>query len=144
MRRCDATQLAVKPFATDDRVLMVTPDRVAHTVAMGGGGRLDRREVLTLYLPADLRLPVGEAVTVNLLPASHRLARPSGDGANEKAPLPYEASETIQAPRIAEAKLAFECQVIATGSVTGLDAYPHLVVAEVLGAYQRWPRGCAI
>jgi hypothetical protein len=144
MRRCDATQLAVKPFASDDVVLLVTQDKIARKVTMGGGGRMDRRAVLTLYLPPDLHLPVGETVTVNVLPATHRLARQSHDGTAATAALAYEAGEAMEPPRVAEARLAFDCRVIATGTVAGLADHPHMVVAQVLAAYQRWPRGCAI
>jgi flavin reductase (DIM6/NTAB) family NADH-FMN oxidoreductase RutF len=76
----------------------------------------------------------GRRKPVNLLPAGRR-----GDAGNH-----YEDSRQVRAPLIAESRLAFECLVIASGTLDGNHASQTMVVARVLLAHQRWPRGCAI
>jgi len=144
MRACDPRQLAFKPFASDDLALAVAADGVARRVGWGGAGMLERRPVLTLYLPKDWGWPVGSELTVNILPASRRPSLDRAPASAGAAELRYEPSESIRPARIAEARLAFECRIVAGGPVAGLSEHGQLVVAEVLSAHQRWPRGCAI
>jgi hypothetical protein len=134
MRPCSVEQLTVKPFAAEHRVLAVGEDRVAREVVLGGAGRFVSQASLTLFLPSDAGFPVGANLTVNLLPAGRRA----------DAPNHYEAGQRVRAPLIAESRLAFECLVIASGTLDGEHAKQSVVVARVLLAHQRWPRGCAI
>jgi hypothetical protein len=142
MRRCDHTQLAFRPFSADDLVVVVGEDGEPREVALGGAGLVERRPTLTLYLPTVWEGANGQTLTVNVLPGARRLRLV--DAAAAAAPFRYQASESVVAPRIADAKLAFECRVIAIGALSGLEDHPQMLVAEVLAAYQRWPRGCAI
>jgi hypothetical protein len=144
MRRCDPVQLAFRPFAADEVVFVVPEDGVPRRVAWGGAAKLEQSPVLTLYLPKDWGWKVGEDLSVNFLPAA-RQRRLQDDTAPEgSAEFPHEPSESIRPARIAEARLSFECRVVAAGALAGLDGHHHVVVARVLSAYQRWPRGCAI
>jgi hypothetical protein len=134
MRPCSVEQLTIKPFAAENLVLAVGEDRVAREVVLGGAGRFASQASLTLFLPLDAGFPVGANLTVNLLPVGRRA----------DAGVHYEDSRQVRAPLIAESRLAFECLVTASGTVDGDHANQNVVVARVLLAHQRWPRGCAI
>jgi hypothetical protein len=134
MRSCDTQHLALKPFAADGVALVVGDDRVARKVELGGAGHFESFPTLTLFISPDEGYPIGSKLTVNLLPA----ARPANAATH------FESSESIAAPRIAESRVAFECVVVATGSLDGEHARNTVVVARVLASHQRWPRGCAI
>jgi len=144
MRRCDPNQLAFKPFASDDVVFAVAEDGVPRRVALGGAGTLEQHPVLTLYLLADWGWQAGAELTVNLVPAARRPMPRNGLAAESGAEFRYEPSESIRPTRLAEARLSFECRVLAAGTLAGLHEHTHVAVAQVLSAYQRWPRGCAI
>ena len=144
MRQCDPTHLALRPFASDDVVFAVPDDGVPRKVSLGGAGRIEQSPVLTLYLPADWGWRIGGDLTVNLLPAARWPKARGTQAPEDKAGFHYEPSESIRPARIVEARLAFECRVAAAGPLAGLDGYTHVVVAQVLTAHQRWPRGCAI
>jgi hypothetical protein len=144
MRRCDPIQLAFRPFASDDAVFAVAEDGVPRRIALGGAGTLAKNPSLTLYLPADWGWQAGTELTVNLLPAARRPMPRDGQATEDSAQFRYEPSESIRPARLTEARLAFECRLVAAGPLTGLVGHPHVVVAQVLSAYQRWPRGCAI
>lgn len=134
MRPCDTSELTLKPFAADSLAWVVGEDHVARKVTLGGAGRFESLPTLTLFVSSDESYPVGAKLTVNLLPA----ARPAHAGMH------FEDSDAIPSPRIAEARVAFECLVIATGSLDGKHAESTVVVVRVLSSHQRWPRGCAI
>lgn len=134
MRPSDTEQLALKPFAGDSLALVVGEDRVARKVALGGGGRFESMPALTVFVAPDDGYAVGSELTVNLVPAG----RPAN------ASMHFEDSDTIAAPRIAESRIAFECVVIATGSLHGEHNQNTVLVTRVLSSHQRWPRGCAI
>jgi hypothetical protein len=134
MRTCDTAQLAFKPFAANEVVLVVGEDRIAHEVAMAGAGRVDKLPTLTLLTPPGSAYAIGAHVTVNLLPPTRR---PATD-------VHFENGESGRAPRIADSRLAFEGVVHATGSLDGEHAQSTIVVVHVLSSHQRWPRGCAI
>ena len=143
MRRCDLGQLTLKPFAGGGPVVAVAKDGQPRVVALGGAGMAGDRPTLTLYLPSSWHMPNGE-LTVNLLSPGRPLhARPAG-GEGSEAGLQLEPGASVQAARVADARLVFECRVLGHGEMDGLDGYPHVLVVEVLAAYQRWPRGCAI
>ena len=134
MRPCDIAQLAFKPFATNDVVLVVGEDRAVHEVALGGAGRFESIPTLTLFVSSGAAYLVGSHLTVNLLLAT----RP------RDAAVSFENSDSVRSPRIAESRLAFECIVTATGTLDGEHVQNRILVARVVSAYQRWPRGCAI
>jgi hypothetical protein len=134
MRPCDIAQLAFKPFATNDVVLVVGEDRAVCEVALGGAGRFESLPTLTLFVPPGAAYLVGSHLTVNLLLATRR----------HDAGVSFENSDCVRSPRIAESRLAFECVVLATGTLGGEHAQKGIVVAHVLATHQRWPRGCAI
>jgi hypothetical protein len=134
MRECDTAQLALKPFATADVVMVVGEDRVAREVALGGAGRFESLPTLTLFVPPDAGYAVGAHLTVNLLPGARR----------HGTDVHFESGESVRAPRIANARLAFEGVVLATGSLDGQHPRNTIVVVHVLSTQQRWPRGCAI
>jgi hypothetical protein len=133
MRPCEPEPLTLKPFAADTRVCLVGEDHVVREASLGGAGRFESLPALTLFLPAGSSYPVGAKLTVNLLPSTRRA----------DASLHFEDSQQVPAPLIAESRVAFECIVLATGSLEGAHAEHALVVARVLLAHQRWPRGCA-
>ena len=122
----------------------VAEDGVPRHVALGGAGILEQGPVLTLYLPRDWGWQTGRDLSVNLLSGARWLRSRNGAAVDSPADFHYELSESIAPARIAEARLAFECRVVATGTLAGLDGHGYLVVAQVLSAHQRWPRGCAI
>jgi hypothetical protein len=134
MRPCQTHELALKPFAADSIAVAIGEDRIARDVVLGGAGVFESLPALTLFVAAGANYPVGAKLTVNLLSA----ARPADAGIH------FEDSAAIPAPRIAEARLAFECVVLARGSLEGDRPQSAVVVAEVLSTHQRWPRGCAI
>jgi hypothetical protein len=134
MRPCDTDQLAFKPFAATEVVLVVGEDRVAHEVALAGAGRFETLPTLTFLGPPGHAYAVGEHLTVNLRPATRR----------HDTDLHFENSDSGRAPRIADSRLAFEGVVHATGLLNGEHAQNAIVVIRVLSTYQRWPRGCAI
>lgn len=134
MRPCDIDQLALKPFANDSVVLVVGEDSVARKVELGGAGRFKSLPALTLFVSPGDSYPIGTKLTANLLSAG----RPAAAG------LHFESSAAIPAPRIAESRVAFECVVLARGSLEGDHAQRAVVVLHVLATHQRWPRGCAI
>jgi hypothetical protein len=134
MRPCDTEPLTLKPFSTDHRVCLVGEDRVVREASLGGAGRFESLPTLTLFVPTGAGYAVGANLTVNLLPSARRT----------DAGLHFEDSQHVPAPLIAESRLAFECVVLATGSLEGGHAENAIVVARVLLAHQRWPRGCAI
>jgi hypothetical protein len=134
MRPCDTEQLALKSFAADSLALVVGEDRVPHRVDLGGAGHFRSFPALTLFVSAGERYFVGARLTVNILPASRPL----------HASVHLEDSDTSPAPRIADARVAFECVVLATGVLDSEASPSVVVVVRVLASYQRWPRGCAI
>ena len=146
MRKCDLAQLTVKPFAGGGLVVAVAEDGQPRVIALGGAGRVGHGPTLTLYLSSAWdRLP--DALTVNLLSPGQRLRplhSPVVAGAAGDAGIRLEPGESVRVQRIADARMVFECRVLAQGSIQGLDGYSRVLVAEVLAAYQRWPRGCAI
>ncbi len=133
MRPCEVDQLALKPFAPDNRVMVVGEDRISRPVTFGGAGRFEETPALTLFLPEDASYPIGSTLTVNMLTT----ARPT------RGDIHLEDSEGIRAPRVADSRLSFECVVQATGLLAGENAPSAIVVVRVLAAHQRWPRGCA-
>jgi flavin reductase (DIM6/NTAB) family NADH-FMN oxidoreductase RutF len=134
MRPCDIAQLAFKPFATNDVVLVVGEDRAVHEVALGGAGRFESLPTLALFVMPGSAYLIGSHLTVNLLPAARR----------HEMGMPFENSDSVRSPRIAESRLSFECVVLTTGTLDGEHAQKGIVVAHVLATHQRWPRGCAI
>ena len=136
MRRCDPKQLTMKPFAAGQTILAVAEDGEPREVALGGLGMLENKPVLTLFLTTPWH-PLPRDMTVNLLPPGRRL--------DPQGTMPHlEPGQMVQAARVAEAQLAFECRVMGTAATEGFDSYPQILFVEVLAAYQRWPRGCAI
>jgi hypothetical protein len=144
MRRCDLKQLTFRPFSSDDVVFVVAMDGVPVRVALGGAGLLGPSPVLTFYLPTDRGWRIGEDLSVNLLPAARWPWPRDNQPPEGNAELSLEQGESIRASRIPEARLAFECRIVATSPLAGLHGQSNVVVAEVIAAYQRWPRGCAI
>jgi flavin reductase (DIM6/NTAB) family NADH-FMN oxidoreductase RutF len=163
LRRLDPKEIALKPFAAldDDWALLVGGDEKPNpmTVSWGGFGTLWNRPVVTAYV-RPTRFTYGllnghPEFTLNFLPEPLRAAlelcgATSGVDTDKWAaarltPLP---SETVKVPRVAEARLSFECRVLASFDFdparffdrTILDQYPgkdfhRAFVGQVLAAF---------
>jgi hypothetical protein len=141
MRQCDPNQLTLKPFTKGEIAVAVGEDGRAIAAALGGAGMVGKHPVLTLYLPSPWPAEARE-LSVNLLPAGRRWD--SDSGGTRGPGLNLESGQVIRSPRVAEARLAFEGRVLGGGTMTGVEGFPHVLLVEVLAAFQRWPRGCAI
>lgn len=132
MKRIDAAALAVRPFHLLDKewALLVggreRPNPM--TVSWGGLGTLWNRPVATVYVRPTRHtwglLNEHPEFTLNVLPADRRPAlelcgTKSGRDLDKwaAAGLAPEASEAVAVPRVAGARLAFECRVLATFEV---------------------------
>jgi len=164
MRRVEPKQIALHPFQAldEDWALLVAgverPNPM--TVSWGGFGTLWHRPVLTVYVRPTRHtwglLNEHAEFTVNFLPPAMRPAlslcgSKSGRDLDKwaAAKLEQEASETVRVPRVAGARLAFECRTLASfdfdparfldGSISG--EYPardfhRAYVGEVLAAFE--------
>ncbi len=129
MRRVTPQDVLVRPFAILDRqwaLLVAGAERPnPMTVSWGGLGTLWDRPVATVYVRPTRHtfalLDREGEFTLNFLPERHRAAlnvcgTASGRDTDKwsAAGLHPAAAETVAAPRVAEAELAFECRVVAT------------------------------
>ncbi|HCF59929.1 MAG TPA: flavin reductase [Myxococcales bacterium] len=164
MQRIDPKQLALRPFAAFDQDWALLVGGVSKpnpmTVSWGGVGTLWNRPVATVYVRPTRHtyslLDETPELTLNFLPEGMRAALQlcgsrSGRDTDkwQEAGLEPEKAETIQVPRVAGARLALECRVLATfdlaperfldPSILGL--YPkrdfhRAYVGEVLAAFE--------
>jgi flavin reductase (DIM6/NTAB) family NADH-FMN oxidoreductase RutF len=129
VHRIDPTEVVVRPFHLLDRewALLVAGREKPNpmTVSWGGMGTLWGRSVVTIYVrPTRYTWTLLEAhseFTLNFLPEARRASLQlcgsrSGRDGDKWAPAGLEpvASERIAVPRVAGARLAFECRVLAS------------------------------
>jgi flavin reductase (DIM6/NTAB) family NADH-FMN oxidoreductase RutF len=172
MKPVDIKTLNMRPFSVldEDWALLVggveRPNPM--TVSWGGLGTLWNRPVVTVFVRPTrhtygLLVDVPE-FTLNFMAPAHRPAlnlcgKQSGRDTDkwQASALHPAASEHIRVPRVAEARLSFECRIIHSWDVDPqrftdptIDRlypqrdYHRAFIGEVLGAFQSWPRGCAI
>ncbi|MBI5013924.1 MAG: flavin reductase family protein [Deltaproteobacteria bacterium] len=129
MRKIDPAELAVRPFQLLDKewALLVAGHNRPNpmTVSWGGLGTLWNRPVVTVYVRPTRHtwglLNAHPEFTLNVLPAASRPALElcgsrSGRDLDKwvAAGLTAQPSEVVAVPRVAGARLAFECRALAT------------------------------
>ena len=128
MHRIDPKDITLRPFAAldDDWALLVagSPRPNPMTISWGGMGTLWNRPVVTAYVrPTRFTYGLLNAhpeFTLNFMPGERREAldlcgSTSGRDTDKwaGAKIGQLASEKIQVPRVAEARLSLECRVLA-------------------------------
>lgn len=164
MKRIELTELSVKPFHLLDKewALLVAGKDAPNpmTVSWGGLGTLWMRPVVTVYV-RDSRHTYGllnahPEFTLNFMDAGAKEAlnfcgTKSGRDFDKWAEtgLEQEAAQTVAVPRVAGAKLAFECRVLSTADIDparflepaieklyAAKDYHRVYFGEVLAAFQ--------
>ena len=164
MNRIDPKELNLRPFSLldDDWALLVGGAERSNpmTVSWGGFGTLWNRPVVTVYVrPTRYTFGLLERdaeFTLNFLPEGKRAAldlcgSASGRDTDKwaEARLAPEPSSTIRVPRVAGARLAFECRILAhldfdparfldrsIGRLYPKSDFHRVFLGEVLAAFQ--------